>query len=429
MQKETVAVVRTKGAFNYGYFVVALSFIALFAAMGIRGSFGTYVTGWEQTFSVNRVWVSVVSFTSLVVYGISIVVAGKLADIIGPRKILAISMALISFCLLCSFFATNIWHMILLYGFIGSIGFGFASNVTVSVAIVKWFKEKKGLMISIVIVGMAAGPMIFGPLNIYLIRLMGWKSVFIIYGLIFSVLFMPLFYFFYRDSPEGNCTVEKKSAVGQTGSPRFSLPKLTAGMSDIFSIYRYPITWMISIAYFICGFTDIGLIYTHLVPFGESRGYSANIISTTLMLYGASNIIGTIFVGYISDKVSNRKLAAALYAIRFFPLLALVFIQNPVWLLIFAIIYGSTDIATITPFTMMCSKVFGEKNIGSAFGMVSFFHQLGAAVGALIPGILFSLSFNYQSTLWLNTFLLALNVIIVLNIREQYKISANKISA
>lgn len=428
MQKETVAVVRTESAFNYGYLVVALSFIAMFAAMGIRGSFGTYVTGWEQTFSVNRVWVSAVSFTSLVVYGISIVVAGKLADIIGPRKILSISMALISFCLLCSFLATNIWHMILLYGLIGSIGFGFASNVTVSVAIVKWFKEKKGLMISIVIVGMAAGPMIFGPLNIYLIGLMGWKSVFIIYGLIFAVLFMPLFYFLYRDSPEGN-TVKKKSVDSKTGSPQFSLSKLAAGAAATFTFYRYPITWVISFAYFICGFTDIGLIYTHLVPFGESRGYSVNIISTTLMLYGASNIVGTILVGYISDKVSNRKLAAALYAIRFFPLLALIFIQNPVWLLIFAVLYGSTDIATITPFTMMCSKIFGEKNIGSAFGMVSFFHQLGAAVGALIPGILFSLSANYQSTLWLNTILLGLNVILVLSIREHYRYSENKLSA
>lgn len=157
MEKEIVTIVRPHTAFNYGYIIVALSFIAMFASMGIRGSFGTYVTEWEQTFSVNRVWVSIVSFTSLVVYGISIIAAGKLTDKIWPRKVLTISMILMGICLLGSFFSTNIWHIMLLYGLIGSIGFGFASNVTVSVAIVKWFKEKKGFMISIVVVGMAAG--------------------------------------------------------------------------------------------------------------------------------------------------------------------------------------------------------------------------------------------------------------------------------
>ncbi|MCQ6282573.1 MFS transporter [Bacillus sp. EB600] len=422
MEKETVTFVRTKRALNYGYFIVALSFIALFASMGIRGSFGTYVTGWEQTFSVNRVWVSIVSFMSLLVYGISIVAAGKLTDQIGSRKVLTISMILISSCLLGSFFAVNIWHIMLLYGFIGSIGFGFASNVTVSVAIVKWFKEKKSFMVSIVVVGMAAGPMIFGPLNIYLMDQMGWKSTFILYGAIIALLLIPLFALFYRDSPEQGFTVQKKSEVGKTEHPHFSLPKLMEGMIASFSIFCYPVTWIISFAYFICGFTDVGLIYTHLVPLGESWGLSPSIISNTMLLYGISNIVATITIGYISDKFSDRKLLSLLYVIRLAALLVIIFLHEPIWLLIFALFYGFTDIATIAPFTMICSKIFGEKNIGSAFGMISFFHQLGAAAGALIPGLLFSLSSNYQSSLCLSAFLVALNVILVFNINEQNKI-------
>ena len=159
MEKSTVMVEGNKRSFYYGYIIVALSFIALFASMGIRGSFGTYVTEWEKTFSVNRLWVSLVSFTSLCVYGFSVIYAGRLTDRIGARKVLTYSMVLMSIGLLGSFFATNIWQMIFLYGIIGSVGFGFASNVTVSVAIVKWFKEKKGFMISLVVLGMVAGPM------------------------------------------------------------------------------------------------------------------------------------------------------------------------------------------------------------------------------------------------------------------------------
>jgi len=425
MEKETVTStgVRSKHALNYGYFIVALSFVALFASMGIRGSFGTYVTGWEQTFAVNRVWVSAVSFISLFVYGISIIAAGKLTDKIGPRKVLTSGMILMSICLLGSFFAANIWHIMFLYGLLGSIGFGFASNVTVSVAIVKWFKEKKGFMISIVVVGMAAGPMIFGPLNIYLIEQMGWKWTFILYGAVFALLFIPLFALFYRDSPQQSSDIQTKDPAVKSDYPSFSFVKVQKGLAASFSIFRYPVTWMISIAYFICGFTDVGLIYTHLVPLGESRAYSSNTISNTMLFYGMANIVGTIIIGYISDKVSNRKLLSFLYFIRLAALLIIVFIQEPIWLFAFALFYGFTDIATIAPFTMICSKIFGEKNMGSAFGLISFFHQFGAAVGALIPGILFGISSNYQSTLWLSAFLAALNVILILKVAERHKIS------
>lgn len=415
MEKESFTVEETKPRFYYGYVIVALSFIAMVAGMGIRGSFGTYVTGWEETFSVNRVWVSVVSFTSLIVYGISIIWAGRLSDKIGPRKVLTYSMILLSICLLGSYFSTNIIHMMVLYGLIGSIGFGFASNVTVSVCIVRWFKEKKGLMISIVVVGMAVGPMVYGPLNLYLIEAIGWKWLFVIYGAVYALLFLPLFFFFYRDFPEGEA---EQSNVAKNFKQTSNQPS-----ASIFSIFRYPITWMICSTYIICGFTDVGLINTHLVPLGENRGYSSNILGNSLILYGVANIVGTLLIGYVSDKFSNNKLLSFLFLVRVGACLLLITFDKPVWLLCFALLYGFTDIATIAPFTMICTKIFGEKQMGSAFGLISFFHQFGAALGSLVPGLLFSLSLNYQSTLWLSTGLLMLNAVIIIFVKEHNKIS------
>lgn len=190
-----------KKRFNYGYVIIGLSFLALFVTMGIRGSFGTYLTAWEETFSVGRLSVSFVSFVSLLVYGSSMVAAGKLADRIGTRKVLSLSMLILGVCLSASFFATNIWHMVIIYGIFGSIGFGFGSNVTVSVAIVKWFKEKKGLAVSFVVLGMAAGPMIYSPINLIVIDNIGWQWLFLIYGSIYTFLFLPLFLIFFIDSP------------------------------------------------------------------------------------------------------------------------------------------------------------------------------------------------------------------------------------
>lgn len=423
MEKETVRVVesKTKRSFYYGYIIVVLSFMAMVAAMGIRGTFGTYVTEWEQTFSVNRFGVSLVSFISLFVYGVSVVWAGRLSDQIGPRKVLTFSMVLLSVCMIGSYYSTNIWHMVFLYGIIGSIGFGFASNITVSVAIVRWFKEKKGLMISIVVVGMAAGPMIYGPMNLFLIKSIGWKTMFVIYGAVYAIILLPLFATFYKDYPKDDLSVPKISNK-ESFKRKIKINPLQS-LKSIFSIFRYPITWLITFTYIICGFTDVGLIYTHLVPLGENKGFSTSVLGNVMFVYGITNIIGTILIGYISDKFSNQKLISFLFMVRGFALVLLIFVDQPLWMIVFALLYGFTDIATIAPFTVMCSKIFGEKQMGTSFGLISFFHQFGAALGSLVPGLLFSLSGNYQSSLWISTGLLMVSAIILFKLKVQRQVS------
>ena len=165
------------------------------------------------------------------------------------------------------------------------------------------------------------------------------------------------------------------------------------------------------------------LIYTHLVPLGENKGFSTSVLGNVMFVYGITNIIGTILIGYISDKFSNQKLISFLFMVRGFALVLLIFVDQPLWMIVFALLYGFTDIATIAPFTVMCSKIFGEKQMGTSFGLISFFHQFGAALGSLVPGLLFSLSGNYQSSLWISTGLLMVSAIILFKLKVQRQVS------
>ncbi|MEB3101705.1 MFS transporter [Ferviditalea candida] len=397
--------------FYYGYVIVFLSFLVLFASMGIRGTFGTFVTPWETTFGASRLTVSFVSFTSLVIFGISIVAAGRLSDRWGPRKVLSLGLFILGICMAASFFAKTIWHLAILYGVLASVGFGFTSNVTVSVAIVRWFKQKQGLMISIIVLGMAGGPTLFAPMNIYLIDWIGWRWMFVIYGAIYALILTPLYFFLYKDRPAAAPAAEPPVQERAKKSAK------TTGVRPA-SILRQPVTWMLVIPYVICGFTDIGLIQTHLVPLGEDRHFSNTTMADVMLVYGVLNIIGTVGVGYLTDLMSSKKILFMLYSLRVVGLLILSFTNDSVWLFIFAAMYGLTDIATIAPFTMLCSKIYGVERMGSAFGFISFFHQFGAAAGSLVPGILFGISHNYASTLWLSTGLLVFNSIMILSVNE-----------
>ena len=417
MQRET-----SKSEF-YPAVIVGLSFLALLASNGMRASFGAYVTPWENFFGISRAEVSTVSFASLFVYGLSTAMAGRLADRFGPRMVLSLSFLILGGCLALTFFAESFWHILLLYGLIGSVGFGFASNITVSVAIVRWFREKKGLIISIVVLGMAAGPMIFTPLLVLLIDRMGWKWTFLLIGLLYVCLLAPMYALFYRDHPAGGKMNAESPANGHAGREETAAP--AAGdfrKARRTRIFRHPLTWMIIVSYFLCGFTDIGFLHTHFIPLMEFRDISKLTTANVMFVYGIFNILGTVGIGYLVDRLNPKTLLLYLHGLRVAALLLLYFFSEPQWHFAFAVMYALTDIATVAPYTMLCSKIYGEKQMGTAFGTISFFHQLGGGLGSLVPGLLFVASSSYAPTLWVCLGMLLFNLLLLSKIDEKRKI-------
>lgn len=310
-------------------------------------------------------------------------------------------MALMGIGMAAGYFAQNVWQMMLFYGIVASLGFGGASNVTVSVAIVNWFQKKRGLIIGIVIVGMSAGSMVLVPVTIYLIKLLGWRNTVLIIGSVYILLLTPLFWFTFRDRPQTAVDVRvQNESAGSDSSPSRS-------------IFRLRITWMILIAYFICGFTDVGLIQTHFIPLLEERRISGAIIASAMVVYGLLNVAGAVAGGYLTDRMKPTVLISCLFGLRIIGL-ALLAMADFTWIIfLFCFIYALTDIATVAPFTALCTQIYGENRIGSAFGSITFFHQFGAAMGALVPGLLYQNFAGYGSTVILCLGLLFMGTLIL----------------
>jgi predicted MFS family arabinose efflux permease len=65
---------------HYAWIVLLLAFIALLSAQGVRLSFGAFITPWEDEFHTNRGVISLISFISYAVFGLSQPYIGKLID-------------------------------------------------------------------------------------------------------------------------------------------------------------------------------------------------------------------------------------------------------------------------------------------------------------------------------------------------------------
>ena len=115
---------RKRFKLHYAWIMLGLCFLGLLAAQGVRLSFGAFVTPWETDFKADRATISLVSFISFIVYGLTQPVVGRLTDRYGVRIVLSVSVLLIGLTLVLVTLLQSIFLLMLLYGVVASLGFG-----------------------------------------------------------------------------------------------------------------------------------------------------------------------------------------------------------------------------------------------------------------------------------------------------------------
>lgn len=370
-------------------------FFAL-STFGIRISFGAYFTTWEDDFMIGRTAVALISTLGWVSFAVFQPVIGKLIDRYGSRLVLTCSILLIGFTLLLSAGAAAFWQLTILLGVIASIGFAGTSSVTATTVAAHWFVEKRGLVLGFITSGMAVGHLVIVPVTLYLIANYDWRLAMIILGLVMTFLLAPVCFLFIRSRPEEmglHPYGQRKDADNQKSANNDT--ENLVSLQDV-SVFKTREFWQLTIPYFFCGFTDVGLIGSHFIPFAEGRGFSLTIIAIVFSVIAACNILGTIGTGYLSDRFNRSKLLTWIYTIRGFTFIILLTAASPLTLLIFAVVYGATEMASIAPTSSLCVHLFKVESIGTIFSFIAVSHHLGAAAGSFFAGLSFDFTGSYQ---------------------------------
>jgi len=117
------------------------------------------------------------------------VIAGYIQDRRGPRPVAVAGGLLFSLGFLLASFTTSLTWFYLTAGVIAGTGSGFGYAIPTSVGS-KWFPDKRGLVIGLMVGGYGAGSGVFGPIALSLIERVGWRSTFQILSIIFLAMTM-----------------------------------------------------------------------------------------------------------------------------------------------------------------------------------------------------------------------------------------------
>jgi MFS family permease len=370
---------------HYGWIIVAVLFVSLLTAAGVRSMPGVLILPLEAEFGWDRASIAFAVSINLVLFGLSGPIVGRWMDRSGPRVVAISAVSMLTIGALGTTVMTQVWHLDLFWGVIVGSGAGGLAMVMVASAVNRWFVERRGLVSGILGSASSTGQIIFIPLIMWLSVTYGWRvGVMIAVSLLLFVI-LPLLLFVFRDEPDQ----VGLRPFGESSDPtrRAQQTALRAERTPMSVVLRTPDFWWMSGGLFVCGYTANGLIGTHFISHVADHGISQVTAASIFGLMGGVNILGTIASGMLADRVKNRRfLLASIYGFRGLSLLLLPFLTQGWMLTIFAILYGLNWFATSPVNQLLAADIFGRRSVGQVYGWMFFAHQLGAGIAATLAG-------------------------------------------
>jgi MFS family permease len=406
------------GRTHWAWVVAAVSFIAILGAAGFRSVPGVMMNPLHHEFGWSHGVVGLAMSVNMTLFGLTAPFAAAVMDRFGVRPVLSAALLLIATGSALSVTMTTSWQLVLLWGVLVGVGTGSISMGFVATVATRWFEAKRGLVTGVLTAASATGQLIFLPIVAEVTTRHGWRwASLIVAAAALSVV--PLVLVFMRNYPQDKgltpygATAAAEPAVVPASSFAAAFDGLRIGA-------RVPAFWLLAASFAICGMTTNGLIGTHFIPAANDHGMPTTVAAGLLATIGILDVAGTVFSGWLTDRVDPRLLLVVYYAGRGLSLLLLPSLLSPqaepsTW--VFVIFYGLDWVATVPPTIVLCRNYFGARS-PVVFGWVFAFHQLGAAIAAAGAGRLRDLQGNYDTAFYLAAGLCFVAVILCANVRK-----------
>src|SRR2546423_6144277 len=158
-------------------------------ALGSLYAWSVFLAPLEREFGWKRTQTSLAYTSAIVTFAATFLVAGRLQDKHGPRICAFIGTLCVSLGFFLTSMTTSLAFLYAAFGLVVGAGNGFGYATPIPVAS-KWFPDKRGLVVGLMVGGYGASSAIIGPMATRWIDSMGWRPTFQLLGATFFVLGM-----------------------------------------------------------------------------------------------------------------------------------------------------------------------------------------------------------------------------------------------
>lgn len=382
--------------------MIAASAAIVTLAMGVRQSFGLYLTPMTMELGVSRQTFGFILALQNLLFGAVQPFVGAYADKHGAGRVLIIGTLVYAAGMAVSAFASGALGMGLGFGaMVGMAMSGVTFVVTMGVVGKIVPANKRTLAFGIITAGGSLGQFFVVPLAQSLIDIYGWRQSLNLLA-VMLLLIVPLAF-------------GLMGKRGEAVAPRPEGLTLGPALKQAFSDKRW---WLLCSGYFVCGF-HVAFVGIHFPAYITDQGLSPSIGATGLALIGLFNILGSWLWGAWGGKYSKKHLLMILYALRGVAIIIFLLTPlSPLSALMFASTFGFLWLGTVPLTNGLVAQIYGLRNLSALTGIVFFGHQIGAFLGAWLGGLLFDATGSYDLVWYISIGLAVVAALANLPIRQ-----------
>ena len=365
--------------------------VSMNLALGSLYAWSVFVAPLEAEFDWTRTQTSWVFTIAIVTFALSFVLAGRIQDRRGPRICAVIGATLVGLGFILASFTSSLPFLYVAFGFVvgAGNGFGYATPIPVGS---KWFPDKRGLVVGLMVAGYGGGSAIFGPVATALISEYGWRPTFRIMGVVLFSMCM-LGTLLLKNPPSGYRPAGWSPAAAPTERTLRDIPTL--------EMLRMPTFYFLWVAF--CLGTTAGLMtISQLVPFAQSAGMGAAAAAFAITIGALGSTSGRIVSGWLSDVVGRLTTLRIMILISAVAMPALfVWREQAILFYIFvAVIYWCFG-TQLSVFATTSADFFGTRYLGLNYGLLFTAYGVAGLLGPIIAGRVFDAFDDYQAAFFI----------------------------
>ena len=242
--------------------------------------------------------------------------------------------------------------------------------------------------------GIGSGAILMPALAQRLIAMVGWRSTFMVIGLLVLVISVPIVAFFLKESPEEVGLLPDGAITAQQ-----AVEKQYGEEGMAWRDARYSRAFLLMVGAIVLAGASAHACVLHLVPLLSDQGVSSNRAALATSFLGSALLIGRVGSGYLLDRFFAPGVAMCLFgaAACGIALLRTGAASGLLFLAVFLIGLGMG--AEVDIIAYLVSRYVGLRAFGEIYGYAFASYVLAGALGPWLMALGFDHSGSYGSAL------------------------------
>ena len=359
--------------------------VSMNLALGSLYAWSVFVLPLEKEFGWTRAQTSWVFTIAVLTFAATFILAGRIQDARGPRICALFGAVLVSAGFFLASFTTSLLFLYVIFGVVVGAGNGFGYSTPTPVAS-KWFPDKRGLVVGLMVGGYGASSAILGPVATNLIASMGWRPTFRLLGGLF--FFMGIIGAWLLKNPPA-----RYRPAGWNPQAGAATQRRDYSPGEMLRTPQFYFLWF---AY--CLGATAGLMtISQLVPFARSAGLTAAAATFAITVGAVGNAGGRILSGWLSDALGRLTTLRVMVLGSAVAMPALFIWREQVLLLyvLVAVVYWCYG-TQLSVFASTTADLYGTRNLGMNYGLLFTAWGTAGIIGPIIAARVFDAFGDYR---------------------------------